>query len=149
GETFVTALEQAVGADVRASRSLVGAAKLGGSWEMSEHANKPRPPLTQDGMVYYGGVFTAGDLTLTGLIDGSGKSINTFYLVDTNNTPEASDDLIVGSFVLPATPDVASHFSITVTVPDITHTYLVYDSGFRLYGTLTAVADIDPVMAGD
>ncbi|TIP33265.1 MAG: DUF4347 domain-containing protein, partial [Mesorhizobium sp.] len=37
GEAFIAALEAAVGSDVCASVSLVGAASLGGSWELSVH----------------------------------------------------------------------------------------------------------------
>ncbi|RUV30928.1 DUF4347 domain-containing protein, partial [Mesorhizobium sp. M1A.T.Ca.IN.004.03.1.1] len=78
GERFLAALEEAVGADVRASKSLVGAAALGGAWEISAGA---LPPLTAEGVAAYAGVLAAGDLTLTGTVDaGSSKSINTYYL---------------------------------------------------------------------
>ncbi|TIO43139.1 MAG: hypothetical protein E5Y00_33480, partial [Mesorhizobium sp.] len=80
----------------------------------------------------------AGNLTLTGTVaDGNSKSINTFYLIDTTANP----DTIVGSFVLPQSNNgVAFNFAITITVPDTTHTYQIYTSGFELYGTLTPAA---------
>ncbi|MBR1248006.1 DUF4347 domain-containing protein, partial [Bradyrhizobium sp. AUGA SZCCT0169] len=149
GEAFIEALGTAVGADVCASTSLVGAAALGGAWKISASvsASRPLPPLTTDGAASYTGVLAAADLTLTGTIaDGNSKSINTFYLVDQTATP----DTIVGSFVLPsANNNLVFEFATTITIPDTTHTYLVYDSGFNLYGTLTPGAGntyvFDPV----
>jgi len=46
GQTFIETLQEAVGADVSASRSLVGAAALGGAWELSGRASTsaPMPP---------------------------------------------------------------------------------------------------------
>ncbi|TIW83664.1 MAG: DUF4347 domain-containing protein, partial [Mesorhizobium sp.] len=151
GERFLEALEEAVGAEVCASRSLVGAANLGGSWGLPHYATSPLPPITSAGVANYSGVLESGDLTLAGFTDaGSSKSINTYYLIDTNNTATIADDTIVGTFVLNSSANgVAPNFAVTITVPDITHTYLIYDSGFRQYGTLSPVADVDLNTAGD
>ena len=62
GEKFVGALEEAVGASVCASTSLIGAAALGGVWEISARASAsmPLPPLTSDGVANYAGVLARG-----------------------------------------------------------------------------------------
>ncbi len=62
GEAFIEALSEAVGAEVCASTSLVGAAALGGAWELSARASAsmPLPPLTSDGVASYAGVLAAG-----------------------------------------------------------------------------------------
>ncbi|RUY62285.1 DUF4347 domain-containing protein, partial [Mesorhizobium sp. M7A.F.Ca.CA.001.09.2.1] len=67
GEAFIEALEEAVGADVLASGSLIGAAALGGSWEISSRvgSSTPLPPMTSAGVASYSGVLAA-DLTLSG-----------------------------------------------------------------------------------
>ena len=53
GETFVDALGEASGAAVAAADRRVGAAALGGTWELPGAA---RPPLTAAGMARYVGV---------------------------------------------------------------------------------------------
>ena len=83
GEAFIEALSEAVGAEVCASTSLVGAAALGGTWEISARASASMPPLTSDGVASYAGVLAAGGLVITGTIQGAGNSsnVNTYYLV--------------------------------------------------------------------
>ncbi|RUW17088.1 DUF4347 domain-containing protein, partial [Mesorhizobium sp. M1A.F.Ca.IN.020.06.1.1] len=85
GDAFVDALEAAVGVDVCASSSLVGAAVLGGAWELPARAgaSAPLPPLTPVGVASYIGVLAAADLTLTGDITagGSSSAVNTYYIV--------------------------------------------------------------------
>src|SRR5215471_21596823 len=77
GEAFIEALSKAVGADVCASTSLIGAAELGGVWEISARASASKaslPPLSSEGLASYAGVLqVAGAVTLTGTIGpGSG-----------------------------------------------------------------------------
>ena len=143
GEAFVEALSEAIGADVRASTSMIGAAALGGTWEMSARASAsmPLPPLTSDGVSFYAGVLSE-QLTLTGSIAaGSSNNINTFFIVDTSITGSE----VVGSFVLPsATNATALLFGITITVPG-DGVYTIWDSGFGgtgLYGTITVVGGV-------
>src|SRR5436190_10282568 len=61
GERFVAAIEHATGASVGAATGLVGAAKLGGNWELDTRlsAAAARPPLTPLGMMNYAGFMTA------------------------------------------------------------------------------------------
>src|SRR6266852_1616467 len=51
GETFLEALSHAVGVDVCGATRRVGAAALGGAWELSARASRPepRPPLSAAG----------------------------------------------------------------------------------------------------
>src|SRR5262249_55094123 len=55
GRAFIEALSEAVGADVCASTSLIGAQALGGVWELSGRASRsnPLPPLSSDGVAAY------------------------------------------------------------------------------------------------
>ena len=74
GEAFIEALGKAVGADVCASTSLVGAAALGGAWEISARAaSTSLPPLTSHGVASYAGVLDAAGLTITGTITATGN----------------------------------------------------------------------------
>jgi Domain of unknown function (DUF4347)/ABC transporter len=68
GEAFIEALSNAVGADVCASTSRVGAAALGGAWEISARASAstPLPPLTSDGVASYAGVLAGQQVELSG-----------------------------------------------------------------------------------
>ena len=58
GEMFVDALARATGVEVSATTGLVGAAALGGRWELDARAgaSEARAPLTADGMANYAGV---------------------------------------------------------------------------------------------
>jgi hypothetical protein len=121
GEAFVAGLERAVGADIRASKVPVGAAAMGGSWEMPIGIGSPLPPLTSEGVASYTGVLASGDLTLSGQITASGGSnaVNTYYLVDTTTNP----DTVVGAFQLPSAQNgVVFDFAITITIPNTTDT---------------------------
>ena len=136
GEVFVEALSKVTGAVVCASKSLVGAAALGGAWEISARASAftPLPPLSSDGLLSYAAVLpTPGDLTLSGLITdtGSSKSVNTYYLVE-NGT-------VVGSFNLPSAQNgTVTAFATTITISDTTQTYQIYNQGFGLVETLSS-----------
>jgi Ca2+-binding RTX toxin-like protein len=72
GAAFVAALARATGVPVQASTRLVGAADLGGSWELdTPDGPSPPPPLTAAGVAAYPGVFatftaTAGTDTFVG-----------------------------------------------------------------------------------
>jgi collagen type VII alpha len=64
GEAFLEALSNAAGVDVCGATGRVGAAVLGGAWELSARASRPspQPPLTAAGVEIYAGVLA---LTLT------------------------------------------------------------------------------------
>ena len=68
GARFVTALAEAVGANVSAATSGVGAASLGGTWDLEAPAGAltPLPPLTPAGLVRYTGTLPAAEITVTG-----------------------------------------------------------------------------------
>jgi len=61
GAAFIAALADATGADVAASTGRVGAAALGGTWELAAHAHRAlaRPPLTAAAMATYAGVLSS------------------------------------------------------------------------------------------
>ena len=61
GEAFIDALAEAAGAEVSAARRRVGAADLGGSWELAARAARPapRPPLTEAGIAGVSGGLAA------------------------------------------------------------------------------------------
>ena len=58
GTAFIEALAQATGADVAASTGRIGAAALGGTWDLAAFAHRApaRPPLTAAAMAAYAGV---------------------------------------------------------------------------------------------
>ena len=65
GEALIQGLARATGAEVSASTGLIGAAALGGGWDLAARsaAQPPltaaaRPPLTDSGMAGYAGVLT-------------------------------------------------------------------------------------------
>ena len=58
GAAFIEQLAERAGADVAAAEGRVGAAGLGGSWDLDQHAARPTPqsPLTAAGMQAFEGV---------------------------------------------------------------------------------------------
>jgi hypothetical protein len=65
GFAFIEALAKATGADVAATSARVGAAALGGTWDLAAFAHPPaRAPLTTAAMATYAGVM-ATTITLT------------------------------------------------------------------------------------
>ena len=67
GERFVECVAQASGADVVAASGRIGAAALGGRWELTARAcgGAAQPPLTAAGVAGYAGVLAIGDNTLS------------------------------------------------------------------------------------
>ena len=72
GEAFIETLSEAVGAEVCASTALIGAAALGGAWELFRTRKRVHALAAADrnGVSSYAGVLptTSGELTLTGTI---------------------------------------------------------------------------------
>jgi hypothetical protein len=68
GADFVERLAQASGADVAAASSRVGAAALGGRWDLPARSRAiSQPPLTAAGIALYAGVYaTSQTVTSTG-----------------------------------------------------------------------------------
>ena len=65
GDAFIEVLAKAVGADVSAATTRVGAAALGGTWKLAACASQPAAPLTEVGTASYAGVL-AFQVTVTG-----------------------------------------------------------------------------------
>ena len=61
GAAFIAGLARASGADIAAATGLVGAAALGGGWELTAAA---QPPLTAAGVAGYAGVMAARHIEL-------------------------------------------------------------------------------------
>ncbi|RUY59670.1 hypothetical protein EN962_36780, partial [Mesorhizobium sp. M7A.F.Ca.CA.001.09.2.1] len=72
----------------------------------------------------------------------------------TNPALNRADDTVVGSFQLPSANQggLINDFSATITIPNTTDIYFVYDSNFKLYGTLSPVVggySFTPVLANN
>ena len=56
GAAFIDSLARVTGADVAAATGRVGAAALGGAWELTHAQPHARPPITEAGVANYAGV---------------------------------------------------------------------------------------------
>jgi Domain of unknown function (DUF4347) len=96
GETFLEALSNTVGVDVCGAAGRVGAATLGGAWDLSARASrpKPQPPLTPVGVEAYAGVL-ASPVTVIGefLFEG-------FENGNPNDTINVTVSLAPGTYTL-------------------------------------------------
>ena len=126
GEAFVEGLEDATGVYVGAAHALVGAASLGGQWEL---AGGQTAPLTTAGVASYSGILSV-EVTLNGTLD-TGVSATTAFAVEYYVT--TSTGVIVASFSLPSeaispftsvaiilnvpSTGVATTYTITALVP--------------------------------
>jgi hypothetical protein len=91
GQAFVTNLARATGAQVAASRGLVGAAAKGGAWKLDAAT---RAPLTPAGQQSYGGLMsiTIDSANITSISPDDGVS-QLDYLTDTNKVTVAGSIL--------------------------------------------------------
>ncbi|WGD54678.1 Ig-like domain-containing protein [Bradyrhizobium sp. CB1650] len=99
GATFVDALARATGVEVLAATGLVGAAALGGDWELRARsgASEARAPLTAHGMANY--VAVMATKTWTG--GGTTSNPNTANWSSSGSwspsgAPAAGDDVVIG-----------------------------------------------------
>ena len=112
GAAFVAALAEAAGAEVAAASWLVGAAALGGRWELEAGSDAfgARSPLTTGGVVAYPG--TMAPRAWIGLGGTAIDPANGLWSVATNwspsGVPTASDTLTIGS------TGQSSSFTVTV-----------------------------------
>jgi collagen type VII alpha len=96
GQAFVEALSEAAGADVSAATSLVGAAALGGRWDLAVSVGaRAAPPLTDAGVASYAAVLSL-EVTLTGSLDPAASVNGTGFPVQYYITN--SSGVIVDSF---------------------------------------------------
>ena len=109
GTAFVDALARATGVEVSAAAGLVGAAALGGQWELDTRgrASEARAPLTADGMADYAGVmatqtWTGGATTSNPSSGNWGTSGNW-----SGGLPGTNDDVILGG-------TVAGDYTVTI-----------------------------------
>jgi hypothetical protein len=129
GAAFVAGLTQASGADTAAATGLVGAAALGGVWQLTVHCGcaSARPPLTAAGVSAYAGVLVtittgttnpttvtiAGDDTFTPAVT---PSLQTIYIAEETG-PTAATYIILGSAtVAPFFDANTDNFSATVVL---------------------------------
>src|ERR1700722_13376893 len=106
GQDFVAALASSSGAQVAASRRLVGAAARGGCWELDTvcTAAPVRAPLTAAGAAAYAGVMAPVPPATSRTWIGSGTTVNPgsgFWSIPTNWSPSgvplAIDPLTIGN----------------------------------------------------
>ena len=109
GAAFIAGLARASGADIAAATGRVGAAALGGGWELSAAA---QPPLTAAGAARYAGILATSELVVTGrLPEGETTKSITYFILDT------SRNTIVGQVILPDAARRNISVSVTVKVP--------------------------------
>jgi len=94
GEAFIDALATAAGADVSAATARVGAAALGGSWELMARASRAgrQPPLSRGGVEAYAGhlattivLSVAGGIALAGNCSGDNVRVGELYYIVTQD----------------------------------------------------------------
>ena len=94
GRALVDALHRVTGAPVGAATHLVGAAALGGGWELntlSRRGSIVRPPLTEVGVAQYAG------LCAVGAIGAAEVSVDNYIKVVWNETSPAGTYFIVAN----------------------------------------------------
>ena len=92
GAAFIAGLARASGADIAAATGRVGAAALGGGWELTAAA---QPPLTAAGVAGYAGVMALKTWT------GNASGAHTVWANAGNWTPgsvpSSTDDIVIGN----------------------------------------------------
>jgi hypothetical protein len=117
GAAFIADLAQASGVDTAATTGLVGAAALGGRWEL---AYAVRPPLTGSGMTSYAGVLAGFEITVTGTLPkGNTTGVVTYFIID------SATGTIVSQIMLPDAAQQNNAVAITVRVPSASASYAV------------------------
>jgi len=118
GAAFIEGLERATGADVAASRGLVGAAALGGAWEVANKVPRfpQQSPLTGGGLEVYGGLLVGVRRIISGDVPYDPADNVTYVVVNSR------DKRVVATFSLPGHANIPK-FSITVTVPSENENY--------------------------
>ena len=99
GAAFVDALARATGAEVLAATGLVGAAALGGGWELHVRsgASKSRAPLTAHGMANYAAVMATKTWTGgTNTTNPNSGNWSTSGNWSPSGVPAAGDDVVIG-----------------------------------------------------
>ncbi len=112
GGALVAGLMAAAGTAVGAAAGLVGAAALGGRWELAACCRAgTRAPLTAVGVAGYGGVL-AIEITISGSIPSGPTTRNiTYFVLDT------SRNAVVGNITLPDASTFAAAFRLNISVP--------------------------------
>jgi hypothetical protein len=118
GAQFLEALAETTGANVTATTSPVGAAALGGSWELATRARgvAPQPPLTGRGLKVYAGLLAGVYRIVSGDVPHDPAENVTYVVVN------STDKRVVATFSLPGHANIPK-FSITITVPSAAETY--------------------------
>ncbi len=112
GEAFVAALSRAAHAAIAAACGRVGAAALGGIWELDGRGAEVEPPLTAHGAAEYAGVFATMEVVVTGQIpEGDTTTSMTYFILD------EARNAIVGQVVLPNGARRINGVAMTVKIP--------------------------------
>src|SRR5579862_4366829 len=141
GAVFVEALARSTGADVAAATGRIGAAALGGNWELSAFAQCPsaRPPITVAAMANYRAVFATA--TWTGGASGNWNSANWTGGSGAGGSPGAGDNVVINQGSFGTTSAVTVTVSPGLTFGTLTlgnaqsnsrHVVLTIDSGTAL-----------------
>ncbi|QKC85264.1 DUF4347 domain-containing protein [Mesorhizobium sp. NZP2077] len=125
GEAFLEQLSDATGVDVCGATRRVGAAELGGAWDLSVRASgpTPEPPLTPTGVKAYAGalalVLTAEtNVSLTGTLDVANTIANQIYYIVTK---DSSGNLTIIGETESWNVINGPSFNVSVTLPSGTY----------------------------
>jgi hypothetical protein len=122
GADFVERLAQATGAPVAAAAGRIGAARSGGSWQLTVRSARamPQPPLTDAAIASYAGVLAVVEITVTGTLpSGNTTGTVTYFIVDTTT------NTLVGQVLLPDAANQNNSVAITVKVPGTNGSFAV------------------------
>ena len=159
GATFIAALAQATGADVAAATGRIGAAALGGGWDLAAYAHRtPTCPLTTTAMAAYAGVLTARSWASPGT-NGNWNTAGSWSPI---GVPVAGDDVTIGgtsgsSYTVtlnvntPALDSLTMNFSNganTATLAIGTNTLNVNGTGVGATDTLATSANNNITISG-
>jgi hypothetical protein len=145
GAAFVADLAQASGAGIAAATGLVGAAALGGGWDLAARARTAamQLPLTGRGLHVYAGLLAGVYRIISGDVPHD-PAENVAYVV-----VNSRDKRVVATFSLPGHANIPK-FSITVTVPSATETYEAgrLDEGGNFIAANFTISETSPLSTG-
>jgi hypothetical protein len=155
GEQFIEALWWATGANVAASSQTIGAARLGGCWELDVRLGAKRvlPPVTADGLAAYPHLLALNTWKGTGSTTNP-KSGNwgTGSNWSTGKTPASGDDVILPPSGTKGTYTVALNVTSTPALDSLVinggATLAISANALSVLGTGTGATDAVTITSG-
>jgi hypothetical protein len=116
GRSFVERIARATGAPVAAAKGRVGAAALGGTWQLDARSANTvvQPPLTDAGVSVYAAILDTFDITGSW---AAGTTSGTYFIL----ARLSGTITVIGSFVVPG-GGFAGTYDVTVSLPAGTYT---------------------------